>query len=150
MICKISISLTPRSERSLPLYDHTNALGRVWLDEYISRHDPVEKAKRNSAKVRQTPVLAMKHGIRKAIPAPLIHQVNQRDQRKCTALKPSGQACNESRWTEIHHKTPISEGGKHELSNLITLCSSHHRMQHLPYGRIGGNFGRSGRDRIHR
>lgn len=32
----------------------------------------------------------------------------------------------------VHHKTAISEGGLHELWNLITLCEFHHGLLHLP------------------
>lgn len=31
---------------------------------------------------------------------------------------------------DVHHILPISEGGKNEESNLISLCPNHHRMAH--------------------
>ncbi len=31
---------------------------------------------------------------------------------------------------EIHHVTPVSEGGLSTLENLMTLCSAHHRIEH--------------------
>ena len=31
---------------------------------------------------------------------------------------------------EVHHKLPRSRGGKHDLDNLVTLCSKHHRWVH--------------------
>lgn len=31
---------------------------------------------------------------------------------------------------QIHHKTPVSEGGSNDLSNLITLCADCHKKQH--------------------
>lgn len=31
---------------------------------------------------------------------------------------------------DVHHIVPVSQGGKNEESNLITLCPNHHRMVH--------------------
>jgi len=31
---------------------------------------------------------------------------------------------------EVHHKTPVSEGGSNSLDNLITLCKSCHNHRH--------------------
>ncbi|MFE7228361.1 DUF222 domain-containing protein [Nocardioides sp. NPDC057577] len=47
-------------------------------------------------------------------------------------------------WTEAHHLTPWSEGGKTDLANMVLLCPSDHRRIHdadcryerLPDGRI--------------
>lgn len=68
---------------------------------------------------------------REPIPANILHQVNLRDQRRCTHESPTGSRCNQARWIEIHHKTPVRQGGGNTLENLITLCSAHHRYQHL-------------------
>lgn len=35
---------------------------------------------------------------------------------------------------EVHHKVPLAEGGTHERSNLISLCSSCHRKLHAERG----------------
>jgi 5-methylcytosine-specific restriction endonuclease McrA len=59
------------------------------------------------------------------------HQVNLRDQRRCTHLLPNGARCNQSRFVEIHHKVPVNQGGSNELQNLTTLCSAHHQLIHL-------------------
>ena len=32
--------------------------------------------------------------------------------------------------TDLHHITPVSEGGINELNNLINVCPNHHRMIH--------------------
>lgn len=32
--------------------------------------------------------------------------------------------------TEVHHKLPLSQGGTHELSNLVALCKSCHSRIH--------------------
>lgn len=67
---------------------------------------------------------------RSPIPAAVLHQVNWRDKRRCTSILPDGQRCNQSRWTEIHHIQPVSQGGQNTIENLITLCAAHHRHLH--------------------
>lgn len=74
---------------------------------------------------------------REPIPANLRHQVNLRDQRHCTFMKDlspndstSEARCNQTRWIEIHHKIPVSQGGRNTLENLVSLCSAHHRWLH--------------------
>ena len=32
--------------------------------------------------------------------------------------------------TEVHHVLPRAQGGGHEPSNLLLLCSAHHRFAH--------------------
>ena len=59
------------------------------------------------------------------IQASLKHQVTLRDKSRCQYKN-----CSSAFFTEIHHIKPISLGGNHELSNLITLCSPHHAMLH--------------------
>ena len=42
--------------------------------------------------------------------------------------------CENCKWQEgprdVHHILPVSEGGKNELLNLITLCPNCHRLAH--------------------
>jgi hypothetical protein len=125
-------------------------------DFYLSHRDPVEKASRILAKKSEgtvalqaeptaqakpitqpkTTAFNQKQIKREPIPALLLHQVNLRDQRKCCfAMKSEGNSsfvvkCGQSRWIEIHHRIPVSAGGKNTLENLITLCSTHHRFLH--------------------
>ena len=35
---------------------------------------------------------------------------------------------------EVHHKLPISKGGTHDLSNLMSLCKSCHTKIHFDIG----------------
>jgi len=67
---------------------------------------------------------------REPIPASILHQVNLRDQRKCMHVGSHGIKCNQTRWTEVHHLTPVAQGGKNCLENLTTLCSAHHKWIH--------------------
>lgn len=56
------------------------------------------------------------------------------DERRKRVLKRDGyecQRCGDSDTVlQAHHKTPISEGGGHELSNLETVCRSCHASEH--------------------
>lgn len=76
---------------------------------------------------------------REPIPANLLHQVNLRDQRRCTHVLPSGKRCNETRWIEIHHKIPVHQGGANTVANLTTLCGTHHRLCHMEGGAWKGS-----------
>ncbi len=67
---------------------------------------------------------------RESIPASILHQVNIRDQRRCTFINAAGERCSQTRWTEIHHRIPVVYGGKNVLNNLITVCSTHHDWIH--------------------
>lgn len=40
---------------------------------------------------------------------------------------------------EVHHKLPLSEGGTHERSNLISLCKSCHAKLHAARGDYQGS-----------
>ncbi|MBI2579805.1 MAG: HNH endonuclease [Candidatus Aenigmarchaeota archaeon] len=68
--------------------------------------------------------------IRETVSAEILHQVNLRDQRRCTHTNPKGERCGQARWIEIHHKTPVSKGGMNRQENLTTLCSAHHKWLH--------------------
>ncbi|MCM0606472.1 MAG: HNH endonuclease [Xanthomonadaceae bacterium] len=108
-------------------------------DEYLERHDPVEKAKRVKVKkglvLKAEPVsLQVAAGNSRPARAPILaalkHQINLRDKRKCAHINPTGERCGQTRWLEVHHRLPVSEGGLNSLENLITLCSSHHDWIH--------------------
>ncbi len=162
-------------QRAVTLEDVLVAL----TDEFLVRHDPLEKAKRQKVRIglqkiesageaTQSPTKSIKtpvalqvraatpvetreencaHAekrtrtegandkttgshVRKAIPAKLLHQINLRDERRCTHTNQKGERCNQTRWIEAHHVTPVSRGGTNTLGNLRTLCSGHHRWIH--------------------
>jgi polyhydroxyalkanoate synthesis regulator phasin len=102
---------------------------------YLERKDPVQKAER--AKLR---LEAKRVPIRKklpawvtprAIPKHVVHEVNLRDRGECSYKDKAGRKCGSTKFTEVHHITPWSFGGKHEPENLITLCSGHHKALHF-------------------
>jgi hypothetical protein len=38
--------------------------------------------------------------------------------------------CRNATFVDVHHLRPRSEGGTHEIENLVTLCAAHHRAIH--------------------
>lgn len=89
------------------------------LDEYLEKNDPVKKAERTILR-KVTPTKN-----RRKIPTAIRHAVKRRDRGRCQE-----KGCTNQTWTEIHHKTPYSENGAHTLSNLVTLCTAHHKVEH--------------------
>ncbi|MBY0470376.1 HNH endonuclease [bacterium] len=104
-------------------------------ESYLSKHDPIEKAKRARKPVPEqvfstTPAVHAHLNTRKRFyPAPLKHAVHLRDQVQCTHVT-HNKRCTERRWLDIHHKKPLSQGGQTTLDNLTTLCRGHHRLLH--------------------
>jgi 5-methylcytosine-specific restriction endonuclease McrA len=93
----------------------------------IEKHDPVEKAKRSKRTIVHVNKVSPK---RTPIPMATQHQVNLRDKGLCRFILPTGGTCHSSRFTETHHIKLLSQGGTHNLENLITLCGAHHKHVH--------------------
>lgn len=125
----------------------------IALFEYIERHSPVEKAERaarrlalsalkvkdqQTARTISAPSTVMPPSHRFAAPkvangqivAEIRHRVNFRDRGQCTATLLHGKRCTNRRHLEMHHIIPRSIGGPNTVSNLTTLCFSHHRYLH--------------------
>ncbi|MBX3017889.1 MAG: HNH endonuclease [Bdellovibrionaceae bacterium] len=126
------------------------------LDEYIDRHDPLEKAKRRQKRkdtgypVRKTQskdgnilptakppasgtitkTQVVRSVTRRPLPAQIKHFVIQRDQNRCTYEIRPGLRCAHTKNLEIHHRTPLQNGGTDNPENLGLLCSAHHQMAH--------------------
>jgi len=62
---------------------------------------------------------------RSVIPPRLRRQVFARDHNRCQYP-----GCLHTRFLQIHHRVPVSQGGRTELDNLVTLCSKCHRRLH--------------------
>ena len=88
---------------------------------FLFHKDPVRKAERKKSDQSRD---------RSGLTAGVKHAVNKRDQGRCQARHPDGSVCGATRWVHIHHKIPKSQGGTDHPDNLITLCSSHHRLWH--------------------
>ena len=81
------------------------------LEDYLHRHDPVEKASRSKK------------------PSPK-QETTKRDGGRCQFIYQDGSQCDERKWTHQHHMIHRADGGPDTPENLITLCASHHRMVH--------------------
>ena len=62
---------------------------------------------------------------RQAVPPALRRAVLTRDRQCCRVP-----GCKNTRFVDVHHLQPRSEGGKNTVENLITLCTAHHRATH--------------------
>lgn len=54
--------------------------------------------------------------------------VLERDRHFCQAFGVQALECQGR--LHVHHILPRSRGGKHDLDNLVTLCSRHHEWAH--------------------
>jgi hypothetical protein len=59
------------------------------------------------------------------IPPVTRRKVMQRDQARCRVP-----GCRAARCLDVHHLVPRAHGGGHDASNLVVLCSGHHRLLH--------------------
>jgi 5-methylcytosine-specific restriction endonuclease McrA len=60
------------------------------------------------------------------IPRKIRQQVYDRAKGLCEVCRTRG----DFRGLAIHHKVKRSQGGKHELNNVILLCGLHHAKEH--------------------
>lgn len=70
---------------------------------------------------------------KQSIPPALRRAVLTRDRRHCRVP-----GCTHATFVDVHHVQPRSEGGRNEASNLLVLCSAHHRAVHRGELLIGG------------
>ena len=138
------------------------------LDEFLERHDPVEKAKRaqkrqvatktniadsktrskelavsrpvknlNTALTQKMSpehlLLARKMGCkipRIPVPARERHALALNENLHCSFSYSDGTHCKSTLWLHRHHVTSVANGGSNSATNLRTLCSAHHRIEH--------------------
>ena len=118
--------------------------------EFVTRHDPIEKAKRREKRLDSKKILIKtKKTFKSYVPGhgnwqdeskreSLAYwrrcQALKRDQGQCTYVHPNGQRCKRKRYLQIHHILPKSQGGGDQVDNLKTLCFNHHRLVHFHTG----------------
>ena len=116
------------------------------LDLFLEKRDPIQKAQRYAVKKAKREVSAatqnaalrpvsqrIKIGAisqRKPLVAQTNHQLNLRDQGRCTHRGSKKIQCENTRWLQVHHLHPVAYGGDNSLGNLVTLCHYHHQLQH--------------------
>ena len=113
----------------------------VLMSDFVRKSDPVEKAKRAVTRAQkkskttdektETGSEGESLSITRYRPATVEHQVDLRDGSQCVFVDEKGRRCKERRWLEKHHIIEFGSGGRHEVSNLETLCSGHHKIVHL-------------------
>jgi len=118
--------LSTQKKQNLSFEETLMAMAQI----VIQKLDKVEKAKRNGPKLGSSKPTKTT----RVIPQNIQHQVMLRDQGQCQAKLPNGETCRKTRFIELHHKIPYSQGGIHHVSNLQTLCLSHHRAEHHQLG----------------
>jgi hypothetical protein len=62
---------------------------------------------------------------KQSIPPALRRAVLLRDKHRCQVP-----GCRNTTFLDLHHIQLRSEGGRHELGNMLTLCGCHHRATH--------------------
>jgi 5-methylcytosine-specific restriction endonuclease McrA len=62
---------------------------------------------------------------KQSVPPALRRAVLTRDHHRCRVP-----GCSHATFVDVHHVQPRSEGGRNEASNLLVLCSAHHRAAH--------------------
>ena len=106
------------------------------LSEALKHQDPLLKAQRNQGKAKKEALEKKEqHSSRNVtrrdpVPAQIKHEVVIRDEGRCVYLRPDGKRCENRRYTQLHHLKPVSRGGENSVSNLVNICSFHHRALH--------------------
>jgi 5-methylcytosine-specific restriction endonuclease McrA len=123
-----------RTARAASLEDTLEALTEV----YLETKDPMKRAERVMKRKSEAPkndadacVTVTHAGSRKPIPAIIRHRIQLRDGGQCAHVNERGERCENRRWLDVHHIRPKNLGGENSLENLTTLCSAHHRAEHL-------------------
>src|SRR5690606_16914896 len=104
---------------------------------YLEKHDPLQKAKRQGVKRSlNKPKSGQEKGAtsnqlktqknsdlkkRKPLPSSTKHQIYLKTNGRCAHLNHQGQRCQETRFLDIHHIKPLSQGGSDDPSNLTLL-----------------------------
>jgi len=122
--------VSQRDSRPASLEDALKAMTTL----YLEKKDPVERAKRVLPKKKSSPqrrvTTAKLPERRTAIPAIVKHEVIKRDNGQCTFRDAEGRRCENKKWIDLHHKTAIADGGKHNAANIVTVCRQHHSLHH--------------------
>ena len=67
----------------------------------------------------------------------LVQEVLERDGRQCRHVNGEGKTCGATKGLQVHHIKRLSDGGRTEKMNLITLCEQHHESRHTHLIRRG-------------
>lgn len=95
------------------------------LDEFIRRHEPVERHERRERAAGR----GDERAARASIPVGTRDAVFARDRGRCTFVGSDGKRCNETIHLHVDHIKPVGRGGGNDISNLRLLCARHNRLQ---------------------
>ncbi len=95
------------------------------------KYDPMRKAQRAISSGKILPALTqVSTGARRTIAAAVRHSVILRDGIQCAFVDGDGRRCEQKRWLDTHHITPVVDSGRNTIDNLRTLCRAHHSLMH--------------------
>ncbi len=123
---RVSDLLSQKKQRDVSLEEALEFM----TDAFLEKHDPVRKAERNLCPDTKAAVVRLG----RFVAAQVKHEVNARDKGECQFRYPDGRKCAQSRWVERHHLKEVADGGMGITSNLLTLCSAHHRQERRRLG----------------
>lgn len=104
----------------------------AWAAEVTrEKFDPVRKAQQavSSGRISLATTVQPMEG-RRRIAAAVKHPVILRDDMQCTFLGRNGRRCEQKRWLDTHHITPVANGGLNTIDNIRMLCRAHHDLVH--------------------
>ena len=116
--------VTPTGERYRVILDRCPSCRRVTSPEAEVSDTIAAEAACDAEVIEMRPGPAQGHATR-AIPPATRRIVLNRAGWRCEVPR-----CRNRQWLDIHHRAPWSRGGRHEVENLIALCSVHHRATH--------------------
>lgn len=140
-ISELRVSIDPKTEENLgALKDLLSqklkkaaTLSDViaWIAEMArEKVDPERKARRSKTiSSGKTLVRTPKRG-RHPIPAAVKNEVLREQGWWCSVVGEDGRRCQQKRWLQFHHVTPVTNGGLNVAENLRLLCSEHHSLAH--------------------
>jgi 5-methylcytosine-specific restriction endonuclease McrA len=110
----------PRGPEGPPVHIH------VHEDKGVITADGREVHRADAARMRCDAVIC-RHGERTeaTIPPRIRREVLSRDRHRCQSP-----GCGRRHHLEVHHIVPRQKGGTNDPENLMTLCSSCHRLMH--------------------
>jgi hypothetical protein len=83
-------------------------------------------ARETPAAPRQSALTPRRRG--RYVPAAERRQVFERDGGRCSYVDSHGGRCRETRYLELHHLKPFSQGGANLASNLTLRCAAHNAL----------------------
>jgi len=121
-------NMTPRgalhSRPPVQIHVHENAESRRMTIQTASGERELSRAEAERLRCDATICQPGKRNTT-TIPPRVRREVLARDRYRCQAP-----GCGRTRFLEVHHKVPRNRGGSNQPENLVTLCSSCHRLWH--------------------